>query len=65
MCKISAVSKSLHEAGLFGCWQSESPNGRKTKISYNPTIDQWAQTYPNALVITRLQEFVAFDYEIS
>ena len=44
MGKISTIPKYLRDNGLFCCWQHESKNGRKTKIPYNPTTGQRAQT---------------------
>ena len=44
MGKISAIPQSLRENGIFCCWQYKDKNGRKTKIPYNPTTGQRAQT---------------------
>ena len=38
------IPPPLRERGAFCCWRYEEKNGRKTKIPYDPTTGQWAQT---------------------
>jgi putative DNA primase/helicase len=59
MSNFNVIPQSLRDTGLFCCWVSETRNGRKTKVPYDPLTGQRAQTNnPNTFTdfVTALNE---------